>query len=725
MESLNKTQKTLRDASGRFKKGPSQGQSKDPLGLPEGPSQGHPKGPSQDHPDEGASTTEASRAASAVGLYSRADGLSDADSEMSLETDTGSTMTDAGQSRKRAFLKEAGSGSSDAAKSRPKRKPKARKRPPAIAGTHNVGLEDAQRQLNLAQRAQLQQDLEEQVAAKEQRARVSRAKSGYGASRVIYSDFSLGELERMAQEDAEEIAGLASKSSNLKGTFQKSLKCRAASMRGIIQELVQRTATDETRQLQAKLDHLQSEVSQLHKKLSEVTARPSQADQRPAAEAAARPSKANPRPAAGTSARPSQAETRSAAEGPSSNLEDIIRKVIMEERAFTRACFEGIEDRLLPEKRLRPPLAADKRPGKPGPSSQREDAQLPATTPSNSWTEVVSKGKGKAKKKARMAAASAAPDATPSGPSQGTGKGKGKGKGRKSAPAAAAPAAKRAPAGGKKPLVPPKTAAVVVTLTAEAAERGETYESVLTRARPNADPTQLGIGAVTCRRTQTGARIFEFPGAQGGANADLFANKLREVIADAAKVVRPVRSAALEVTDLDDSVTKAEVVAAIAAIGGCDVTAVQGRDIRPGRGGMGAIRLECPVTAAKAVLAKGRLPVGLSSCRVRALEDQPLRCFKCFGIGHTRALCPSKVDRADTCYRCGKEGHKSASCKVPTPRCAVCAASGLPAGHIMKGRNCNPPLKKGKVQAPTPPAAATAAPEEGTSAADEGGAMDD
>ncbi|KOB58054.1 Gag-like protein, partial [Operophtera brumata] len=139
----------------------------------------------------------------------------------------------------------------------------------------------------------------------------------------------------------------------------------------------------------------------------------------------------------------------------------------------------------------------------------------------------------------------------------------------------------------------------VVTLTAEAAEQGETYESVLKRARTNADPTQLGISKVACRRTQTGARIFEFSGTQGGANADLFASKLREVIADVAKVARPVKSAALEVTDLDDSVTKEEVLAAVAAIGGCDVAAVQGRGIRPGRGGMGTIRLECPVTAAK------------------------------------------------------------------------------------------------------------------------------
>ncbi|KOB66287.1 Gag-like protein, partial [Operophtera brumata] len=494
------------------------------------------------------------------------------------ESDASLTVMEDGcqQTRKRAYLKDGSEGSSDSTRStKSKKKAKAEKgkKPSTLADNHDVGLADAKRQLNLARRVQLQQDLEEKVAAKEQQAYVARAKSGYGASSVLYADYPLAELERMAQEDKEEIVDVASKSSNLKATFQKSLKCRAASMCGIVRELVQRTAPDETRQLQAKVDRLQLEFGQLLMKLADLaTARPAQADLRPAVE------------------------------GPS-NLEDAIRKVIMEERAFTRTCFAGIEDRLLPEKRLRPPLAADKWQRELGPSSQREDALLPCTALSNQpWTEVVSKGKGKAKKKARTAATPAVPASTPPGPSQTTGKGKGKGKGKKSAtkPATAAPAAKRAPAGARKSLVPPKTAAVVVTLTAEAAEQGETYESVLKRARTNADPTQLGISKVACRRTQTGARIFEFSGTQGGANADLFASKLREVIADVAKVARPVKSAALEVTDLDDSVTKEEVVAAVAAIGGCDVAAVQGRGIRPGRGGMGTIRLECPVTAAKA-----------------------------------------------------------------------------------------------------------------------------
>ncbi|XP_047023467.1 uncharacterized protein LOC124632617 [Helicoverpa zea] len=573
-----------------------------------------------------ASASETSRAPSAASLMRDSDvvstDLSDTESQMS-----GTSGVATRQTRKRAFLKRGSVGSSDAAE-----KP--------------------------AKRAVLQDDLEEQPA------RRSRAKASHGASSVVYADHTVEEMERMALEDQMEILEVASKSSNLKGTLQKALKCRAASLLGIVKELAQRTTSEETRQLQAKVDRLQKEVSALHARIAEPTTRQEGTLEGP-----------TPLP-------------------PSSYFEDIIRKVVMEERAFTRACLAGIEDRLLPEPRLRLPLAADKAPGRmpitPGPSTApaqaelqvlkttkgkktspapttqtfppepvTEDVLLPSTTPSNQpWIKVV-----KRKQRGKMSA----PE-----------------------PPAAKPAAladKR-----RKLAPPPRTAAVVVTLTPEAAERGETYESVLRRARTNVDPTELGAGRVTCRKTQTGARIFEFSGAQRGAKADLFVTKLREAISDTAKVVRAVKCVTLEVTDLDDSVTQEEVVAAVAAAGGCTVASIKGRAIRPGRRGMGTTRLECPVVVAKAVLAKGRLPVGLSSGGVRVLEDAPMRCFKCLGIGHTRPLCPSTANRGELCFRCGKEGHRVATCEAATTHCAVCAASGRPANHVMAGRECRPPL---------------------------------
>ncbi|KAH9638026.1 hypothetical protein HF086_014887 [Spodoptera exigua] len=163
-----------------------------------------------------ASASETSRAPSVASLTRGCDIVSDFSDTESIVSGTicGSTR----QSRKRAFLRQDSRGSPDQAEKPPKR-------------------------------AVIQVDLEERIAAKEQRTRTTRAKAGYGASSVLYADHSVEEMERMALEDQLEILEVASKSSNLKGTFQKALKCRAASLLGIVKELAQRTTSDETRQL--------------------------------------------------------------------------------------------------------------------------------------------------------------------------------------------------------------------------------------------------------------------------------------------------------------------------------------------------------------------------------------------------------------------------------------------------------------------------------------------
>ena len=98
-----------------------------------------------------------------------------------------------------------------------------------------------------------------------------------------------------------------------------------------------------------------------------------------------------------------------------------------------------------------------------------------------------------------------------------------------------------------------------MTLTTSAVEQGVTYESVLKRAR-----TTLGDKAaegVRCRITATGARLFEFPGAESAPVADSFAAKLRGVVTDVATVARPQKRTTVIVGGLDESVTAQEVVA--------------------------------------------------------------------------------------------------------------------------------------------------------------------
>ena len=150
--------------------------------------------------------------------------------------------------------------------------------------------------------------------------------------------------------------------------------------------------------------------------------------------------------------------------------------------------------------------------------------------------------------------------------------------------------------------------------------------------------------------------MFEFPGAQSAPLADTFAAKLREAVADVATVVRPQKRTTLIISGLDESVTAEEVAAKVAQVGGCGTDEVKAGTMGTGRGGMGLLRLQVPSVAAKRVVDAGRLLVGWVSASVRAVEAEPLRCFRCFCTGHTRPMCPSNADRTSLCYRCGKEG---------------------------------------------------------------------
>lgn len=247
----------------------------------------------------------------------------------------------------------------------------------------------------------------------------------------------------------------------------------------------------------------------------------------------------------------------------------------------------------------------------------------------------------------------------------------------------------------KAKMTPPRSSAVVVTLQPEAIAQGVCYKTALLKAKQVIALPDLGISGVMTRHTATGARIIELPGAKSAEAADRLAAKLSEALAGVATVTRPTKCADLRITGLEESITRQDVIDAVAAKGGCNPDQVKAAEIRFGPNGAGSVNLKCPISAAKVILNGGRLLVGWSSARVRALDALPMRCFKCMGIGHTRMTCPSDKERVDLCFRCGRPGHKSAGCMAEA-RCVVCAEAGRPAGHTMGGRNCNPPPTKAR-----------------------------
>ncbi|XP_045761289.1 uncharacterized protein LOC123864711 [Maniola jurtina] len=488
------------------------------------------------------------------------------------------------------------------------------------------------------------------------------------------TQLSAEELRAVAGKSVATIVQVATKSGHLKGSHAKLLKDSAAALQEMVDALASRTEAEETRRLRVDNGRLRQEVENLKTEL-----------------------KAHRREFSEMKATMAAANTTSVSSLSGELIEELKASIAISVGAMLDARFAGIEERLLPEKVHRPPLAADKSremaamqtvtaapTARMGPMTRSFTvASKPAGTPEtmagpsrvearevNDWATVVKKGK-KAKKTSPPTAGAA------------------------TTPTVATAAKTSQPV--KPKLTSPKTAAVVVTLQPEAAEKGVTYAKILEQAERQVNLEELGIGeGIKIRRAATGARLLELPKGQTAEQAELLASRLRTVLDGVASVVRPSKLATLRVTGLDDSVTKEKIIAAVVRAGNCPTESLKVGEVQSGPRGVGAAILHCPIEVAKVISEAGKLRVGWSSAEVHVLEQRPLRCFKCLGIGHTKPVCPSTANRGDLCFRCGGNGHKSLGCIAPM-RCAVCKDAGLPSEHIMGGRSCNPPSVKGKM----------------------------
>ncbi|XP_045539740.1 axoneme-associated protein mst101(2)-like [Papilio machaon] len=597
---------------------------------------------------------------------------------------------------------------------------KGRGRPPTTG--EYVGLAQAKRELAEATRRQLELEAEKDVAELTMGLRSTRAGvrlSETSASEIDDED-ELGSVELGGQIElgAAAVAAVCDKSSNLKGTSKKALKEAVAQIRAASKRLMTRNINEETRLLRAANTRLQAEMAALKKEVAELKACMSQAG-------------ATPKPA-----------TVTCSQSPEEELENRILSRLSDR---LNARIDGLEPRLNPEPRLRPALAHDRREAEARPPPASRPRHTPAETQAelpderrpdpvqSGWIKVGAKGKKKAptSSSAPAVASSSSAAAQSAHPGQKAktkkkaAKKKGKAKkpetGRPLPPAPAsmketmasvvkrglrekAPTTTRsAPTTKKKgqekvrsspKLRAPKTSAVVVTLHPTAVEKGVTYAKALAEAKQKVNLKDLEIESVRFKRAATGASIIEIPGATSAPKADLLAERLREVFGNGGDITvsRPTKMSEMIVAGLDDSVTKEEVTAAVAAKGGCAANCIKVGTLRQERSGLFAVWVSCPVEAAKRVV-EGKLLVGWVSARVKLLERRELRCFKCLHSGHVKARCTAEVDRGLQCYRCGQLGHRAAECHA-APHCTLCAEAGKAANHLLGSKLCSAPKKR-------------------------------
>lgn len=549
---------------------------------------------------------------------------------------------------------------------------KKRGRPP-IAG-HYVGVAKARLALVEAEkdeeRRRVMAEAELVAASHEARSRANSLNlpemSTGGQSQTAAS------LSQVIEDNVGIIRKVAATSKNLKGGYVRALKDAAEDIAKVALALQSRCTSDETKILQADNTRLQAEVAQLRKEVAEMRELlpwPS-SQMRDAA-----PKQPEPRPIS---------LPNSQSEPLQRDNEDLVRTILCQVGTMMNARFEALEERLLPEKRLRPPLAADRRHNMTGPSTlevlRPQRGQALGRTPSITIAEVPPPQTG-----AQTEEHSSSNQLPWSVVVR-----KGLGKKQQVPPKTANVIPSRAVR-----VNPPKSAAVVVTLTPEAIERGVTYDAIIAEAKAKIRLQDIGITTgVRFRICATGARRFEVLGSDNDLQADALAEKLTQVLdRDVVRVSRPFKTTEIKVSGLDDSISVEEVLDAVAKAGGCPKDSLKSNGVVKDTFGVGHSWVECPIAAANLVATAGRLTISWISASVKLLEPRPLRCYRCLQKGHVRAQCCSDVDRSQECFRCGIIGHKARECSAK-PHCSICSAAKKPADHQLGGRSCSAPAPK-------------------------------
>ncbi|VVC39004.1 Hypothetical protein CINCED_3A006909, partial [Cinara cedri] len=114
----------------------------------------------------------------------------------------------------------------------------------------------------------------------------------------------------------------------------------------------------------------------------------------------------------------------------------------------------------------------------------------------------------------------------------------------------------------------------------------------------------------------------------------------------------------IEIMDMDEWSTSADVCDAVAAASTCSESDIKVLRIRKLLGRSQAAIVLAPTEVTRKVISYGRLRVCMVNCRVRECEEKT-RCFRCLSFGYHSRSCTG-VDRSSCNWRCGDGGHKAA-----------------------------------------------------------------
>ncbi|XP_060825142.1 uncharacterized protein LOC132912049 [Bombus pascuorum] len=219
-----------------------------------------------------------------------------------------------------------------------------------------------------------------------------------------------------------------------------------------------------------------------------------------------------------------------------------------------------------------------------------------------------------------------------------------------------------------------------------------TYEEILAEARRDKTLQKCGLEYVRTRKAATGAMVINIPDDAGMSKATQLASRLAGVLdPSTVRVSVPVPTAEIKLVGVDISLNEEELLEELSRAADCQPRDVRAWNAGTSRSGMGIFYAKCPVAGARKLAQAGRVTLGWTRAKVIALPRRPLQCFRCLEVGHMAAMCVSPVRRTHLCFRCGEEGHRARNCTAASPRCPICEAKGAPSKHRMGSAACKPP----------------------------------
>ncbi|KAL7723554.1 hypothetical protein ACLKA6_003093 [Drosophila palustris] len=157
--------------------------------------------------------------------------------------------------------------------------------------------------------------------------------------------------------------------------------------------------------------------------------------------------------------------------------------------------------------------------------------------------------------------------------------------------------------------------------------------------------------------------------------SDVLKDAVSKVLGSRAVVRKLTETAQVEIRDLDELVSREEVVDAVKLVlNDATVSLDSVKSLRALRDGQQVATLILPAAQAKMLADQRKIRIGWVVCRIRPVL-QPKRCYKCLAYGHMAAYCSSTEDLKGACFKCGERGHLAKTCDKP-PKCSLCIRSG-------------------------------------------------